>query len=141
VSDAAAAERASLSAVIATRRLVQRGIQSQAEVGRGPTAAFPTFKSAVTTNVFNYSYVTAADIAGARLATRSPNFEVVVIPRLESIFTRHFADQGYPDRLHSRRDDLHLHGREQREELTVKMPGEGRDPGDKGTLQGHDWGR
>jgi len=81
---------------------------------------------------FNYSYVTAADIAGA-VGDALAELEVVVIPRLESISHENIApNQGYPDRLTRVVMSYTFMDVDSAEELTVKVPGEGRDPGDKG---------
>jgi hypothetical protein len=81
---------------------------------------------------FNYSYVTAADIAGA-VGDALADLEVVVIPRLESISHENISpNQGYPDRLTRVVMTYTFMDVNSAEELTVKMPGEGRDPGDKG---------
>ena len=81
---------------------------------------------------FNYSYVTAADIAGA-VGDALAELEVVVIPRLESISHENISpNQGYPDRLTRVVMTYTFMDVNSAEELTVKMPGEGRDPGDKG---------
>ena len=81
---------------------------------------------------FNYSYVTAADIAGA-VGDALAELEVVVIPRLESISHENISpNQGYPDHLTRVVMTYTFMDVNSAEELTVKMPGEGRDPGDKG---------
>jgi hypothetical protein len=81
---------------------------------------------------FNYSYVTAADIAGA-VGDALAELEVVIIPRLESISHENISpNQGYPDRLTRVVMTYTFMDVNSAEELTVKMPGEGRDPGDKG---------
>src|SRR5260370_10975791 len=81
---------------------------------------------------FNYSYVTAADIAGA-VGDALAELEVVVIPNLESISHENISsNQGYPDRLTRVVMTYTFMDVNTDEELTVKMPGEGRDPGDKG---------
>jgi len=81
---------------------------------------------------FNYSYVTAADIAGA-VGDALAELEVVVIPRLESISHENIsANQGYPDRLTRVVMSYTFMDVDSAEELTVKVPGEGRDPGHKG---------
>jgi len=81
---------------------------------------------------FNYSYVTAADIAGA-VGDALAELEVVVIPNLESISHENISpNQGYPDRLTRVVMTYTFMDVNSAEELTVKMPGEGRDPGDKG---------
>jgi len=81
---------------------------------------------------FNYSYVTAADIAGA-VGDALAELEVVVIPRLESISHENISpNQGYPDHLTRVVMSYTFMDVNSAEELTVKMPGEGRDPGDKG---------
>lgn len=81
---------------------------------------------------FNYSYVTAADIAGA-VGDALAELEVVVIPRLESISHENISsNQGYPDRLTRVVMTYTFMDVNSAEELTVKMPGEGSDPGDKG---------
>ena len=81
---------------------------------------------------FNYSYVTAADIAGA-VGDALAELEVVVIPRLESITHENISpNPGYSDRLTRVVMTYTFMDVNSAEELTVKMPGEGRDPGDKG---------
>src|ERR1017187_2365791 len=81
---------------------------------------------------FNYSYVTAADIAGA-VGDALAELEVVVIPRLESISHENISpNQGYYDRLTRVVMTYTFMDVNSAEELTVKMPGEGQDPGDKG---------
>ncbi len=81
---------------------------------------------------FNYSYVTAADIAGA-VGDALAELEVVVIPRLESISHENLTpNHGYPDRLTRVVMTYTFMDVNSAEELTVKVPGEGRDPGDKG---------
>jgi hypothetical protein len=81
---------------------------------------------------FNYSYVTAADLAGA-VGDALADLEVVVIPRLESISHESISpNPGYPDRLTRVVMTYTLMDVNSTEELTVKMPGEGKDQGDKG---------
>ncbi len=81
---------------------------------------------------FNYSYVTAADIAGA-VGDALAELGVVVIPKLESISHENISpNQGYSDRLTRVVMTYTFMDVNSAEELTVKMPGEGRDPGDKG---------
>ena len=74
---------------------------------------------------FNYSYVTAADIAGA-VGDALAELEVVVIPRLESISHENISpNQDYPDRLTRVVMTYTFMDVNSAEELTVKMPGEG----------------
>src|SRR5260370_42104336 len=81
---------------------------------------------------FNYSYVTAADIAGA-VGDALAELQVVLIPNLESITHENISpNQGYPDRLTRVVMTYMFMDVNSAEELTVKMPGEGMDPGDKG---------
>jgi hypothetical protein len=81
---------------------------------------------------FNYSYVTAADIAGA-VGDALAELEVVIIPNLESISHENISpNPGYSDRLTRVVMTYTFMDVNSAEELTVKMPGEGRDPGDKG---------
>lgn len=81
---------------------------------------------------FNYSYVMAADLAGA-VGDTLAELEVVVVPRLESISHESLSpNQGYPDRLTRVVMTYTFMDVNSAEELTVKVPGEGRDPGDKG---------
>jgi hypothetical protein len=132
VSDAAAAERASLSAVIATPPFSStEGFnlkQKLAEVRR----RISYVQKRGHNERFNYSYVTAADIAGA-VGDALAELEVVVIPNLESISHENISpNQGYPDRLTRVVMTYTFMDVNSAEELTVKMPGEGRDPGDKG---------
>src|SRR5215469_2699783 len=81
---------------------------------------------------YNYSYVTAADLAGA-VGDALAELEVVVIPQLVSISHENIApNQGYPDRLTRVVMTYTFMDVNSAEQLTVKVPGEGRDPGDKG---------
>ena len=80
----------------------------------------------------NYSYVTAADLAGA-VGDALAELEVVVIPQLVSISHENIApNQGYADRLTRVVMAYTFMDVNSAEQLTVKVPGEGRDPGDKG---------
>jgi len=80
----------------------------------------------------NYSYVTAADLAGA-VGDALAELEVVVVPQLVSISHENIApNQGYPDRLTRVVMTYSFMDVNSAEQLTVKVPGEGRDPGDKG---------
>lgn len=81
---------------------------------------------------FNYTYVTAADLASA-VGDALADLGVVVIPRLESIAyesvsPNHTAPQSIT-RVVMSYTFMDVDGAEQ---ITVKIPGEGRDPGDKG---------
>ena len=132
VSDAAAAERASLSAVIATPPFSStEGFnlkQKLAEVRR----RICYIQKRGHNERFNYSYVTAADIAGA-VGDALAELEVVVMPNLESISHENISpNPGYSDRLTRVVMTYTFMDVNSAEELTVKMPGEGRDPGDKG---------
>jgi hypothetical protein len=132
MSDAAAAERASLSAVMTTPPFSStEGFnlkQKLAEVRR----RISYIQKRGHNERFNYSYVTAADIAGA-VGDALAELEVVVIPNLESISHENISpNQGYPDRLTRVVMTYTFMDVNSAEELTVKMPGEGRDPGDKG---------
>jgi hypothetical protein len=81
---------------------------------------------------YNYSYVTAADLAGA-VGDALAELEVVVIPQLESISHENIApNQGYQDRLTRVVMTYTFMDVNSADQLTVKVPGEGRDPGDKG---------
>src|SRR5215472_3511363 len=81
---------------------------------------------------YNYSYVTAADLAGA-VGDALADLEVVVIPQLVSISHENTSpNQGYPDRLTRVVMTYTFMDVNSAEQLTVKVPGEGRDPGDKG---------
>lgn len=81
---------------------------------------------------FNYSYVTAADLAGA-VGDALADLEVIVIPRLESISYESISpNPGYQDRLTRVIMTYTFMDVDSAEELKVKTPGEGRDPGDKG---------
>jgi hypothetical protein len=132
VSDTAAAERVSLSGEMATPPFSPtEGFnlkQKLAEVRR----RICYIQKRGHNERFNYSYVTAADIAGA-VGDALADLEVVVIPRLESISHENISpNQGYPDRLTRVVMTYTFMDVNSAEELTVKMPGEGRDPGDKG---------
>jgi hypothetical protein len=132
VSDASAAERASLSAEIATAPFSStEGFnlkQKLAEVRR----RICYIQKRGHNERFNYSYVTAADIAGA-VGDALAELEVVVIPNLESISHENISpNPGYSDRLTRVVMTYTFMDVNSAEELTVKMPGEGRDPGDKG---------
>lgn len=132
VSDTAAAERASLPTAMATPQFSStEGFnlkQKLAEVRR----RICYIQKRGHNERFNYSYVTAADIAGA-VGDALAELEVVVIPRLESISHENISpNQGYPDRLTRVVMTYTFMDVNSAEELTVKMPGEGRDPGDKG---------
>jgi len=81
---------------------------------------------------YNYSYVTAADLAGA-VGDALAELEVVVVPQLESISHENIApNQGYQDRLTSVVMSYTFIDVNSTDQLTVKVAGEGRDPGDKG---------
>ena len=81
---------------------------------------------------FNYTYVTAADLASA-VGDALADLGVVIVPRLESIAYESVSpNQGYPDRFTRVVMTYTFMDVNSAEELTVKMPGEGRDPGDKG---------
>jgi ERF superfamily protein len=81
---------------------------------------------------FNYSYVTAADLAGA-VGDALAELEVVVIPQLASISHETISpNQGYAERLTRVVMTYTFMDVNSAEQLTVKVPGEGRDPGDKG---------
>src|SRR5215472_18015184 len=81
---------------------------------------------------YNYSYVTAADLACA-VGDALAELEVVVIPQLVSISPENIApNEGYPDRLTRVVMTYTFMDVNSDEQLTVKVPGEGRDPGDKG---------
>jgi hypothetical protein len=132
VRETGAPERASLSAVIATPPFSStEGFnlkQKLAEVRR----RISYVQKRGHNERFNYSYVTAADIAGA-VGDALAELEVVVIPRLESISHENISpNQGYPDRLTRVVMTYTFMDVNSAEELTVKMPGEGRDLGDKG---------
>jgi hypothetical protein len=81
---------------------------------------------------FNYTYVTAADLASA-VGDALADLGVVIVPRLESIAyesvsPNHTAPQSIT-RVVMSYTFMDVDGSEQ---ITVKIPGEGRDPGDKG---------
>jgi hypothetical protein len=81
---------------------------------------------------FNYTYVTAADLASA-VGDALADLGVVIVPRLESIAyesvsPNHSAPQSIT-RVVMSYTFMDVDGAEQ---ITVKIPGEGRDPGDKG---------
>ena len=132
VSDTPAAEGASLSRETATSPFGStEGLnlkQKLAEVRR----RISYIQKRGHNERFNYSYVTAADIARA-VGDALAELEVVVIPRLESISHENISpNQDYPDRLTRVVMTYTFMDVNSAEELTVKMPGEGRDPGDKG---------
>jgi ERF superfamily len=132
VSETAPAERASLSAEMATPPSSStKGFnlkQKLAEVRR----RICYIQKRGHNERFNYSYVTAADIAGA-VGDALAELEVVVIPKLESISHENISpNPGYSDRLTRVVMTYTFMDVNSAEELTVKMPGEGRDPGDKG---------
>jgi hypothetical protein len=132
VSDTPAAEGASLSSETATPPLRStEGFnlkQKLAEVRR----RISYIQKRGHNERFNYSYVTAADIAGA-VGDALAELDVVVIPRLESISHENISpNQGYYDRLTRVVMTYTFMDVNSAEELTVKMPGEGQDPGDKG---------
>src|SRR5258708_21971006 len=132
VREIVAAEPASLSAAVATPPFSStEGFtlkQKLAEVRR----RISYIQKRGHNERFNYSYVTAADIAGA-VGDALAELEVVVIPNLESISHENISpNQGYSDRLTRVVMTYTFMDVNSAEELTVKMPGEGRDPGDKG---------
>jgi ERF superfamily len=81
---------------------------------------------------FNYTYVTAADMAGA-VGDALADLGVVVIPSLESISHETVTpNQAFPQNVTRVVMSYTFMDIDSSEQLTVKIPGEGRDPGDKG---------
>jgi hypothetical protein len=81
---------------------------------------------------FNYTYVTAADLASA-VGDALADLGVVIVPRLESIayesVSPNHANPQSITRVVMSYTFMDVDGAEQ---ITVKIPGEGRDSGDKG---------
>jgi ERF superfamily len=81
---------------------------------------------------FNYTYVTAADLAGA-VGDALADLGVVVIPRLESIAYESISpNHTVPQSITRVVMSYTFMDVNSAEQITVKVPGEGRDPGDKG---------
>jgi len=76
----------------------------------------------------NYSYVTAADLAGS-VGDILAELGVVVIPQLQSISTE--TPRSSSDRIARVVMNYRFVDARSGEELTVRVPGEGADPGDK----------
>ena len=76
----------------------------------------------------NYSYVTAADLAGS-VGDILAGLGVVVIPQLQSISTE--TPRSSSDRIARVVMNYRFIDARSGEELTVRVPGEGADPGDK----------
>ena len=76
----------------------------------------------------NYSYVTAADLAGS-VGDILAELGVVVIPQLQSISTE--TPRSSSDRIARIVMNYRFVDAKSGEELTVRVPGEGADPGDK----------
>ena len=76
----------------------------------------------------NYSYVTAADLAGS-VGDILAELGVVVIPQLQSISTE--TPRSSSDRIARVIMNYRFVDARSGEELTVRVPGEGADPGDK----------
>ena len=83
----------------------------------------------------NYSYVTAADLAGA-VGDILAELGVVVIPQLQSISTE--TPRSSSDRIARVVMNYRFVDARSGEELTVRVPGEGADRRRQGALQGDD---
>jgi len=79
---------------------------------------------------FNYSYVTAADIAGI-IGDALSELGVVVLPSLDSIAQDKQSTPRGTEQITRVVMSYTFLDSESSERLTVKVPGEGRDPGDK----------
>jgi len=80
--------------------------------------------------LFNYSYVTAADIAGS-IGDLLSELGVVVIPRLENISYETAASRGEATRMARVVMAYTFADVDSREQLVAKVAGQGLDPGDK----------
>jgi hypothetical protein len=80
--------------------------------------------------LFNYSYVTAADIAGA-IGDLLAEFGVVVIPRLEDISYESAVGRGEATRMARVVMAYTFADVDSGEQLVAKVAGQGLDPGDK----------
>ena len=79
---------------------------------------------------FNYSYVTAADIAGT-MGDLLAELGVVVIPKLEDISYESVAGRGEPTRIARVVMAYTFADVDSGEQIVVKVAGQGLDPGDK----------